>query len=114
MPDYVQIVTSVGCREDAQRMAQDLVERRLAACVQVCGPITSVYRWQGKVETAEEWLCVAKTTRDQYAAAEGAIRRLHDYDVPEILAMPITAGYGGYLDWLKQQLTDDTHDAGEP
>jgi periplasmic divalent cation tolerance protein len=104
MSDYIQIVTTVERREDAQRIAQSLVERRLAACVQVSGPIASVYRWKGKIETADEWQCSAKSRRDLYEAVERAIRELHPYEVPEILAVPIVAAGSDYLAWLEQEL----------
>ena len=77
-----------------------LVERRLAACVQVVGPVESRYRWEGRVETATEWLCVAKTTAERYDELEAAIGDLHSYDVPEILAVPVVRGSAAYLQWL--------------
>ena len=103
MTDFIQVVTTTEHREDAERIARTLVEERLAACVQVSGPITSTYRWQGKIETAEEWQCCAKTRRDLYEKVEQAIRRLHPYEVPEIVAMPILAGSADYLKWLAEE-----------
>ncbi len=70
MPDIWQLSTTTGDHELAERIATELVDRRLAACVQITGPITSIYRWQGQIERAEEWLCVAKTTTDHFAAAQ--------------------------------------------
>lgn len=104
MAEYIQVVTTAEHREDAQRIARELVERRLAACVQVVGPIASVYRWQGKIENAEEWQCWAKSRADLYAAIEQAIRRLHPYEVPEILAIPVLAGSPDYLKWLDDEV----------
>ncbi|MEN6450291.1 MAG: divalent-cation tolerance protein CutA [Thermoguttaceae bacterium] len=101
---HLQVVTTIERREDAQRIARVLVESRLAACVQVLGPIASTYRWQGKVETAEEWQCSIKTRRDCYPAVEQAIRKLHPYEVPEIVALPIVAGGADYLAWLDEQV----------
>jgi len=101
MTDYIQVVTTTEHREDAERIARTLVERRLAACVQVTGPITSTYRWHGKIETAGEWQCWAKSRRDLYDEIEQAIRGLHPYEVPEILAVPILAGSADYLAWLE-------------
>lgn len=100
MADYVQVLTTVGSEEEAGRIASLLVERRLAACVQVVGPITSRYRWQGKIEDEREWQCLAKTTRAAYEAVEAAIREAHSYDEPEIIATPIVAGSRGYLAWI--------------
>src|SRR5262245_49226522 len=99
MTSALQIVTTTGSREEAERIAQALVERRLAACVQVSGPIASYFRWQGKIETASEWLCTIKTRRDLFAAVEAAIKVLHSYSTPEILATEIDAGSEAYLQW---------------
>ncbi|HEX8690491.1 MAG TPA: divalent-cation tolerance protein CutA [Solirubrobacterales bacterium] len=100
MAEYLQVLTSAGSEEEAERIAVALVERRLAACVQTIGPVASRYRWQGEVETAREWLCLAKTEAGRYPELEAAIRELHSYEEPEIVATPIVAGSQGYLDWL--------------
>jgi periplasmic divalent cation tolerance protein len=71
--------------------------------VQIVGPITSTYRWQGKIETSEEWQCWAKSRGELYAQIEQAIRRLHPYEVPEILAVPVVAGSDSYLKWLREE-----------
>jgi periplasmic divalent cation tolerance protein len=104
MADCIQVLTSAGSEEEAERIAAALVERRLAACVQVLGPIASRYRWQGKVETAREWMCLAKTEATMYPEVEAAIRELHSYDEPEIVATPIVAGSRGYLAWIGESL----------
>jgi periplasmic divalent cation tolerance protein len=100
MAEYLQIQTTAGSEEEAERIGAALVERRLAACVQVLGPIASRYHWQGEVETAREWMCVAKTEASRYPEAEAAIGELHSYEEPEIVATPIVAGSKGYLKWL--------------
>lgn len=102
--ELIQIITTAADRDEAERIAGALVERRLAACVQVVGPIRSVYRWQGQVERAEEWLCLIKSTGDAYAAVEAAIRELHSYDCPEVIATPIVHGSADYLRWLGDQV----------
>lgn len=107
MTQYVQVVTATGSKEDATAIAQALVELRLAACVQVSGPITSYYRWDGKITTGEEWLCAAKTKADLFGDVENAIRHLHKYDVPEILALPVHAGSQSYLTWVDHELSSD-------
>jgi periplasmic divalent cation tolerance protein len=99
-PEYVQVVTTAGSAEEAEAISAALVERRLAACVQVAGPVHSRYRWQGEVETAEEWQCLAKTTAAALPQVEAAIRELHSYDEPEIVATGIVAGSAGYLEWI--------------
>jgi periplasmic divalent cation tolerance protein len=102
--EFLQVVSTTDQREIAERIATALVEDRLAACVQICGPITSIYRWQEKIERAEEWLLVAKTHRELFARVESAIRAHHNYEVPEILATPVVAGHADYLQWLRGEL----------
>lgn len=102
--EYLQVTTTTGSEDEAERIGAALVERRLAACVQVAGPITSRYRWQGEVETAREWLCLAKTEAGRYLQLEAAIRELHSYDEPEIIATPIVAGSAGYLEWVSRNV----------
>jgi len=104
--EYVQVQTTAGSEEEAGRIASLLVERRLAACVQVVGPVTSRYRWQGAVEEEPEWQCLAKTKRAAYEAVEAAIREVHSYDEPEIIATPIIAGSPGYLAWIEENVGD--------
>lgn len=96
----IQVLTTVDSEATAERISSVLVERRLAACVQVTGPITSRYRWQGEVETATEWQCLAKTESHLFGQVEATIDELHPYDEPEIVAVPILAGSPGYLAWL--------------
>ena len=103
MSEYVQVVTTAEHREDARRIADLLVEKHLAACVQIVGPVTSVYRWQGKVESAEEWQCLIKTRHALVDEVAEAIREVHPYEVPEIIAAPIVAGSRDYLDWIESQ-----------
>jgi periplasmic divalent cation tolerance protein len=105
MPDFIQVVTTVGKQDEARRIADALVERRLAGCVHIAGPVESVYRWQGKIETATEWQCWIKTRLEHYEAVEAAIRELHSYEVPEILVLPVIAGSASYLKWLADETT---------
>jgi periplasmic divalent cation tolerance protein len=93
-------MTTTETREDAQRIADALVEARLAGCVQIVGPIASTYWWEGHIERAEEWLCMVKTREDRFGGIEEIIGALHPYDVPEILATPVVAGSVPYLTWL--------------
>ena len=108
MKDYVQVVTTTETETDAQTIARAVVEKRLAGCAQIVGPITSVFWWQGQIEMAEEWLCVIKSRCDLYAALEQSILAVHPYDVPEILAIPVTAGSKGYLEWLDSETSQST------
>ena len=104
MGEYIQITTTTGSRHDAEQLASELVSRRLAGCVQITGPIASTFRWQGKVETAEEWVCTLKTNRAQLAAIQKLFEEIHPYEVPEVIATPIVDGSDGYLKWLGEQL----------
>jgi periplasmic divalent cation tolerance protein len=112
MTNAIQVTTAAGSQEEARRIARGLVERRLAACVHVLGPIESLYHWEGRIEQSQEWLCVAKTSLDRYAQVEAAIRELHSYQVPEILAVPVVAGSRAYLDWLEAELAPRPADPG--
>lgn len=103
---YIQVLTTVGSEEEAERVSAALIEGRLAACVQVSGPIVSRYRWQGEIEQAREWQCLAKTTLAGYGAVEEAIRQVHPYDEPEIIATPVVAGSPGYLAWIDENVDE--------
>ena len=100
MHEYIQVTTTVATEEQAGAIAGLLVEQRLAACVQVIGPMTSHYRWQGKIEAAGEYLCLAKSRAALYSEIEAAIKAIHPYEVAEIVAVPIIAGSREYLAWL--------------
>jgi periplasmic divalent cation tolerance protein len=104
MVKYIQVVTATDKKEDAEKIAMTLVERKLAACVQIAGPIFSTYRWKGNIEKAEEWQCVIKGREDRYKEIEEVIKSIHPYEVPEIIAIPIIAGSGEYLNWLQGEL----------
>lgn len=105
MTNAIEVTTTASSKDEAQRIAAALVERRLAACVQVQGPIASTYWWEGKVETSEEWRCVAKTRVQLFDQVEAAIRQLHSYQTPEILAVRVAAGSAAYLQWMQDELT---------
>ncbi len=101
MKGYIQIFTTAGSKKDAANIAKVLVSKKLAACVQVVGPITSTYRWKGKVENAKEWLCVIKSRRALSAKVEKEIKRIHPYELPEITTAEIS-GSNEYLSWIKK------------
>jgi len=103
MGRYIQVSTTVEKKEDADRIAKILVETRVAACVQVIGPIRSTYWWKGKVEEASEWLCVMKTREELYSDLEASLKAVHPYQVPEIVAVPLTKGSEGYLRWIEEE-----------
>lgn len=102
--EYVQIVITTETRENAEKIADTLVRNRLVACVQIIGPMTSVYRWKAKIEKTTEWLCIVKTRRDLCEEVEASILQNHTYEVPEILAVPVVEGYESYLAWLDGEM----------
>lgn len=105
--DLIVITTTTATKAQASRIAEALIDSHLAACVQTSGPIESRYRWQGQVETAEEWLCTIKTTAGRYADVERAIRANHPYEQPEIIATPVIASSPGYAEWVRQNSSID-------
>ncbi len=102
--DCRQVTTTLPDRESATRLGTTMVQERLAACAQVTGPVSSVYRWQGEVETAAEWYCHLKTTAARAPALLARIRELHPYDTPEIIALPAEAD-PAYLRWVEDAVT---------
>lgn len=100
MEQALIVVTNVPDAELAKSLAHALVERRLAACVNIMPAVQSIYRWQGAVEHASEVSLMIKSTQARYAELEAAIVALHPYDVPEVIALPIAAGLPAYLNWI--------------
>lgn len=98
--EFLLVITNLPDRATAERIAEALVTERAAACVNVMTECVSVYRWQGKVEHASEVPLLMKTTRDAYPRLEAALRKLHPYEVPEIIALPVSAGLPEYLNWV--------------
>ena len=99
MTDKKIVLTTVGSRDEASRIARALVERRLAACVNVVAA-ASTYRWKGKIDEAQEWLLIAKTTAEAFDDVHAAIKQLHSYELPECLMLPVDGGSEEYLDWI--------------
>jgi periplasmic divalent cation tolerance protein len=104
MTDKRIVLTTAGSKAEAQKIARALVERRLAACVNVVGPIESVYRWKGAVETAGEFLCIVKTTATAVGQVTAAIKEQHSYQLPEVVVIPIEEGSGDYLRWIGENV----------
>lgn len=105
--DTLLVFTNLPDAESAQRLAAHLVESRLAACVNILPACTSVYRWQGVIESASEVPLLIKTGTERYPALEAAIRSAHPYELPEILAVPVQCGLPAYLGWVAQETTAD-------
>lgn len=103
MSEVLLVFTNIPDRATAERIAEALVTDRIAACVNILPGCTSVYRWQGKLERADEVPLLIKTTRAAYARMEMELRKLHPYEVPEIVAVPVSAGLPAYLDWVRQE-----------
>lgn len=97
------VITNLPDRAGAEKLATLLVEQRLAACVNLLAPCASVYRWQGKIEQTQEHPLLIKTTEDRYAALEASIRANHPYELPEIIAVPVTQGLPAYLQWVESE-----------
>ena len=100
----VIVLTTLGADADAAELARTLVEHRLAACVNIVGDVTSIYRWKDAVEQDEEQLLVIKTTAELVDALQARLRELHPYELPEFLVVPVTGGSEGYLAWLRDSV----------
>ncbi|MBW2029186.1 MAG: divalent-cation tolerance protein CutA [Deltaproteobacteria bacterium] len=107
MKEYMQVLTTLERKEDAKRIARHLVEKRLAACAQVLGPISSTYWWEDAIEDEDEWLCIVKSTRDLFERIEKEIKGIHPYEEPEILAVPVIEGSRSYLEWVCDQVESE-------
>lgn len=107
--DKIAVLVTCATAREAREIARALVESRLAACVNVLGArVGSVYRWKEKVEEANELLLIIKSSRAKFRALEAEVKRLHSYDVPEIIALPIVAGSAEYLAWIADNIEDRT------
>ncbi len=100
------VLTTAGSEKEAHRIAHVLVERRLAACVNIVPQVTSIYRWQGKLEEAREWLLVVKTTAAAFSQVRQAIGEIHSYELPECICLTIEDGSPAYLQWIAESVSD--------
>jgi len=104
MTDKKIVPTTAGSQQEAQRIAHTLVDRRLAACVNIVPQLRSIYRWQNKVEDAQEWLLLIKTTNQAFGRVRDTIRELHSYELPECVSVSVEDGSGAYLDWISESV----------
>jgi periplasmic divalent cation tolerance protein len=104
MTDKILVLTTASSKDEARKIGRALVEGLLAACVNVVPQVASIYRWEGEVEEAEEWLLIVKTTRGAFERVRDAINELHSYDVPECIAIAIESGSREYLNWLGESV----------
>jgi len=105
MTDKIVVLTTCDSEERAAELARALVEQRVAACVNILPGARSIYRWKDEIEDAAEWLLVIKSRRDLFPALRAAVEKLHTYEVPELIAMPLVEGSEPYLAWLDRELT---------
>jgi periplasmic divalent cation tolerance protein len=105
--EVLLVLTNLPDHEAALTLARVLIEEKIAACINILGACTSVYRWQGKVENAQEIPLLIKTTTARYAALEAAIHRLHPYELPEIIAVPLAQGLPDYLQWVASEVGEN-------
>jgi periplasmic divalent cation tolerance protein len=107
MTDKIVVLNTCGSAEEAERLARQLVDQHLAACVSVVDRVKSFYRWKGAVSESDEWLLVIKTSRPLFARIRTLLESNHTYEVPEVIALPIVEGSTNYLNWLDGELTAD-------
>lgn len=101
----IKVITTTESEEDARHIAGYLVERRLAACAQISGPILSLYWWDGAIQSSEEWKCTITTMAENYKKIEHAIQNIHPYKVPQIIAIPVINALAAYESWVKEETT---------
>jgi periplasmic divalent cation tolerance protein len=105
MTDALIVFCTCSSHEEARKLAHSIVDQEAAACVNLVPAVESVYRWEGKIESAHEILLLIKTTRERFSALRELIIKLHSYDTPEVIAVPVVAGLPKYLDWLGAKIT---------
>ena len=113
MTDKIVVMNTCSSAEEAQRLAREMVEQRAAACVNIVAPVRSIYRWKGRIEDAEEWLLIVKTTRSSFDRLRTILEAAHSYELPEVLAIPVIAGSPNYMAWLEGELIEGEATADE-
>ena len=108
MTDKIVVLSACASPEEAERIARALVEKRLAACVNMLPAARSVYRWKGAIENEQETLLIIKSSRGHFDALRAEIEKMHSYEVPEVIALPMVAGAEAYLEWMSRELGDDS------
>lgn len=113
MAQPIVVITNTPTKQEALQIAGAAIERHFAAAINIVGPLMSVYRWEGKVETAEEWQCLIKTSQQLYEQVEQVIREFHSYKLPGIFALPVTVGSQSYLNWIGQETQTQSSDSND-
>jgi periplasmic divalent cation tolerance protein len=103
MTDKIVVFTTCGSQEEAHKLATILIEKQMAACVNITSPITSVYRWKGSVERAQEWMLIIKSRRERFEELRLVLEAAHSYELPEVLAIPVVEGSPNYLAWVEAE-----------
>jgi len=105
---YIQVFTTIDSKVRAETLAKTLLEKRIAGCIQIIGPITSIYWWNNKIEREKEWILLIKSREKNYKEIERTIKEIHPYQIPEIIAVPIISDSRNYLNWLDKILVKNT------
>jgi periplasmic divalent cation tolerance protein len=100
--EAIVVLVTCGSEEEAEKIANSLIEERLAACVNMISPVRSIYRWEGKIWDEREWMLIIKTQKRRFEELEKRVKSLHSYSVPEIVALPVVEGFAPYLKWLEE------------
>ena len=104
MTDKIVVLSTCGSAEEAERLAREIISQRAAACVNIVAPVRSIYRWNGQIEDAQEWLPIAKTDRASFDRLRSVLEAAHSYELPEVLALPVIDGSPNYLAWVGREL----------
>jgi len=102
MSEAIVVLVTCGSEEEAEKIANSLIEERLAACVNMISPVRSIYRWEGKIWDEREWMLIIKTQKKRFEDLEKKVKSLHSYSVPEVIALPVVEGFAPYLKWLEE------------
>jgi len=105
MTDKIVVLTTCGSEDEARKLASVLIEKHMAACVNITSPVTSVYRWKGSIEQAQEWMLIIKSRRERFEELRVVIESAHSYELPEVLAIPVLEGSPNYLAWVEAETT---------
>ena len=105
--EYTLVMVTASSREEAEKIATTLLERKLIACANILGPVSSRFWWQGKIDSAEEYMIFMKTKRELFDQVADNVKQLHSYEVPEIIALPIVEGAKPYLEWINSSLAGE-------